>query len=167
MIDTQIIKTQKMTFFARDSVQMTLPLMGWQTAMYLKGGGGEMVKGQLSSFVEKAGSPFNGEGDRQPDGGVARCVGDHMREGNHVPVGVVGDVVGIRVVFQREDEGEDEVEHVEDGQRRQVPVGAAAHPPSGHDHHSDGVAHNAHHHDEGHKDSLHPKTDCITVVGLE
>lgn len=86
-----------------------------------------------------------------------------MRERYHVPVGVVSDVVGIRVVLQWEDKGKDEVEHVEDGQGGEVPVGTAAHSSPRHDDHGDRVADDAYYHYHGHKDSLYPKADCITV----
>lgn len=67
--------------------------------------------------------PFNRERNRQPNGSVRSGIGDHVEERYHVPIVVIVQVMSIGIVLQRENERKDQVDHVEDGQCGQIPIG--------------------------------------------
>lgn len=70
--------------------------------------------------------------------------------------------MSIGIVLKWEDKGENQVDHVEDGQHSQVPIGGGAHTASGHDHYCDAIAHNTDRHYDRHQYPLDPKTNSIS-----
>lgn len=71
-----------------------------------------------------------------------------------------------RVVAEREDEGEYEVHHVEDGEGGEIVVGGTAHASSRHDHDSYDVSDDAHCHYGGYQDSLDQKSGVQEEVSV-